>query len=785
MVRYGEETNTTGRELGFGLGRQNKAGVNNGARAVHNKQQQSKESKPMTIDNIIRMSAFYKSIIPIKTDGKGKTPAVRWKKDTSGRWPTHDEEIITKWWTKHPDHNVGCVIGENWWVLDLDISEDGQKNGIQTIENLGFNIEQLRDSTFWVTTPRGGMHLYFRWDDNCNFKTASDVISSGSGIDTRTPLNSYVRIFPTPGFMYHNQPSQMSQAPKELIELLNKSASMTSKEKREVNERPAYSDSQVKEMLSYIKPEAYRSRSDWMELMIDVHAASGGSEEGKNLFKDWSLQDDYPYDEDPDGYIDVQWETLDAQGARTGRVLESKANRAGMSDIKFDVIEKPEDTVEEDKEDEIEKDELNIPYFLNKQGELRRTDQNLMLLMTSPVDHEGNPSIFNGLYYYDELREDIMYSRVPPWMPPETKLEDLTKSDECAQELKIQLEVRYDISFSLTSLDSLIAAAAKRDRRNPVIDYLDNLPKWDGVPRVADIFVRVGGAADNEYHHKVALHMLISAVARAYDPGCKVDTMTVIEGPQGQGKSSLVQALAGEFYCLPDMNAKGKDAIAAMRGWLNEWAELMGHNRKEVEAIKTFISNPSDTYRPAYGRHAQTFKRRSILIATVNPEGAGDYLTDSTGGRRFNPVYCPNKNFDAAWLKQHRDMLFAEAKQRYFDKEPWYFLPNEVCLAQEEQEKRTATDTWTDQISDWLSTRYENGATSPVEISNVAYNCLGIAVKDQTGYTARRIGVVLKQLGYEQIQKRIRGTRRRVFMSPKQMEEYRKEKALEDLEGIE
>jgi len=689
------------------------------------------------IDNILKASRFYKKIIPIRTDGKGKTPAVKWKHDPKGEWPTADPKRLKQWWSKNSRHNVGAVVGDTWWVLDLDVSENGKKDGISRLQSLGFDIEALKSTTYWVSTPRGGVHLYFQWTDKCRFKTATDVLGKESGIDTRTPNQSYVRIWPTKGFEYHNQPSKMSEAPDELVKKLNDEIAAIRARNAKRSESPKYNEAQVERYLQNYDVRDYRSRDDWIKMMIKVNSASGGNEWGKELFTKWSLKDDYEFTEDPTEAIDREWETLDPEGELTGKTLESKHERLKLEKTMFTKIE----------EYDPEPLAVSIEWEIGKNDMLKRTDKNFMLLFTTPTDHDGMRNPFCDMLYYNELRSAIMYTKAPPWMPQETKKDDLVMHDSCIQELKIQLESCYNISYSYASLERLVEAVARRNKINPVTEYLDNI-KWDGKPRVDSLFIKAFGAESKRYNKMIAAHMMISACARAHVAGCKVDTMTILEGPQGIGKSSFISILGGEFAKTPNFEGTNKDMAANMTGWLNEWQELMAFNQKDAQSIKEFVSNAVDTFRPAYGRRTVDFKRRSILIATMNPEGDGTYLRDSTGARRFNPIYLP-KELDRKWLERNRDQLWAEANHRFTKGEKWFINNAEdQKIAQQEQSLRTTEDAWTGIVAGYIDQCMKDG-TKCIDPMLVMETVIGKPSKDVKHHDLKRIGIMLKAAGFE------------------------------------
>jgi hypothetical protein len=252
----------------------------------------------------------------------------------------------------------------------------------------------------------------------------------------------------------------------------------------------------------------------------------------------------------------------------------------------------------------------------------------------------------------------------------------------------------------------IVEAAVRKVCRNatfdPLLDYLNGLA-WDGTERIGSWLVRYCGAEDNAYTREAGMRWLVSAVARAYRPGCKADHMLVLEGAQGARKSSVLAALAGEEWfsdSLPPMNTK--DASAYLNGkWIVEVAELEAM-RREVDAIKAFLSRTAEDYRPAYGRENVRELRRCVFAGTTNKD---DWQRDETGGRRFWPIRVGEIDVPAA--ARDRGQLWAEAVAAFRRGERWWLTGEAETRAHNEAAARQADDPWRPEIARIVEAMHE------------------------------------------------------------------------------
>ena len=384
---------------------------------------------------------------------------------------------------------------------------------------------------------------------------------------------------------------------------------------------------------------------------------------------------------------------------------------------------------------------------------------------------------WKGIIAFDSFKQAVTTLRPPPTRENERPVNHSAGewTDATSVRTAAWLSQEYSNSFGVQTVDSAVSGIAEQNSIHPVRSYLKAL-KWDAKIRLPKLFASYFGADDTSYAEAIGVRFMISAVARVMDPGCKVDNLVVLEGPQGIGKSTAARVLAknAEWFSDTGVVLGDKDSYQCLRGvWLYELAELASVRAvRDVERYKAFFSSPIDTYRPSYGRRNVQIPRQTIFIGTTNEL---EYLHDKSGNRRFWPVKCTRVDLES--LRSDVDMLWAEAVTRYESREAWHV--DTVDLAEqcrEQQAEREQVDPWVQFVADWLAPEwpvirsgddYERiNKVQGVTTADVLRGAIGMA-KDRIDRAAEtRAGQALRHLGWESQRFRLDGERVRKYFGP-------------------
>jgi putative DNA primase/helicase len=316
-------------------------------------------------------------------------------------------------------------------------------------------------------------------------------------------------------------------------------------------------------------------------------------------------------------------------------------------------------------------------------------------------------------------------------------------ADHHDSEINIDIERRYGFSMKTSIVQEAIMKIAHERAFHPVRDYLTAL-EWDGEDRLDSLFtVGFGAAGDASYLQEAGRKFGIGAVARILTPGCQLDTMIVLTGKQGAGKSTGLRVLAGsEWFADSALHLGDKDSYMQLAGrWFYEIAELDSFRKAENTRIKAFITSRDDTFRPPYGRHVVKRARQTVLVGSTNER---EFLNDPTGSRRFVPVTVGA--VDLGWLTANRDQLWAEAVIRFQRGEIWYYAGASAERLSRESAPYQQDDPWEPLVHEWLVRRKLATCT----VLDALTGAVGVNVAQISKGEKSRMIAVLRALGCEE-----------------------------------
>jgi len=322
---------------------------------------------------------------------------------------------------------------------------------------------------------------------------------------------------------------------------------------------------------------------------------------------------------------------------------------------------------------------------------------------------ECDPAL-KGRIRYDIFGNRIVIERPVPWDKTGHGVKRYDDTD--AAGLHHYMEKAYG-ALNRANIDEAVLTCSWKNRYNEVAEYLQGLT-WDGVPRVDTLLSVYLGAEDTEYSRAAMRKVLCAAVARAKAEesceGVKFDTMMILTGPQGIGKSTLLSKLGQRWFSDSLTVFDGKEAMESIQGiWICEVGELTAFTKSENESIKQFLSKKDDTYRPAYGKYQQTRIRRCVFVGTSNQE---EFLRDTTGNRRFWPIDVGVRNRQCTLRQLTKDIvdqIWAEACVLLDEGEDLFMSEELEALAMKAQEQHRETSRWEGQIRGFLDTDVPEG----------------------------------------------------------------------------
>ncbi|MDP2271271.1 MAG: virulence-associated E family protein [Archangium sp.] len=299
---------------------------------------------------------------------------------------------------------------------------------------------------------------------------------------------------------------------------------------------------------------------------------------------------------------------------------------------------------------------------------------------------------------------------------------ELTEDDFSTVRLGLEAQARSSdnkpLQFKDTDIQKAIAYVARRNPVHEIRADVEAFAAWDNKPRLESEFPLLFGHAPGSFVGRLLRRWLVSAVARVMKPGCQVDTVLILTGGQGPGKTNFFRRLGGKWTTSSKVQPGDVEGMMVMRQfWFIEWGELSQMKSRSREETKDFITNSIDTFRWPWGRRPVSAPRHCIIVGTTNGK---QMLEDPTGNRRYWPVEILTPDIDLQWVEENREQLFAEAlaiyraadtcpacaadrrNKRCEDHQWWLTKEEEELLKQHQQDFEVDPHPWFDVLHHWI-----------------------------------------------------------------------------------
>ena len=582
---------------------------------------------------------------------RSKVPCIEGGRDSH----TGDLAILDRFADRRPLCNYGVATGcdaGGLVVIDLDVDDGKGEDGVATLHEWESEHGQLPECPI-VTTPRGGMHLWYRVGSTVHNSTNPEL-----GVDVRGEGGYVVG----PGSVLDNGTYEWDV---------------------DIDDVPIpEADARVMEFIAYVQNGTTAGETKRERFKLPEVIRHGQRDE--TIFKLACSLQSLGYDDEQ--ILNLCMATNDARckPPLPDDVVAVKVRQA---------------TRYEKGENKANSGSVWSMLSKNSKGAPLQTASNCETVLT----HDTRLA---GRFKYDQMAYTKTVTLPLPW-DGGSGTRPITDADYSA--MLGFFERNYGLGQKAKIIDAVIAVSMQA-RYNPVADWLDGL-EWDGKPRIDTLLSVFLGAEVNEYNAEVMRLFMRGAIARALIPGVKFDHMLVFKGPQGIGKSTFLWRLAQRPEWFDDnFNViRGDEAKEKLRGrWIIELSELLALKKDaDVEGVKAFVTSRVDSFRPAYGRETESRPRVCVMAGSTNNAA---FLTDPTGNRRFLPVTCmvqePTSDvtddschpyFSQAWAEAYADWKAGNTSLK---------IPKSIAATAEEQRMLyTEDDPRIGQIAEYLEQR--------------------------------------------------------------------------------
>lgn len=628
-------------------------------------------------------------------------------------------------------------------IIDVDTRKTHKYDGRDAWAE--FAVENHIPDTYTVTTPSGGFHFYFKLPDGLNPRNFTPRKNLLPGVDV--VYNGYVLSPPTKGYVVsHGTPDDMEVAPLTLLtHIVSRPTAVD-----DLGGAPSLDG--VHQPFTSIQLERLKKQLEWCQVNVSLTYDQWfrGLTSLKAGIRDQELLETYAlmwtrnqsYQEGDDEQALAILERVDANGGvgpatiltlmreltGTDEAEEMPISMLSQADICQRAGVHP--TVGKDGRIQINPNETNIAAIIDAIPQF--SARNMY------YDTRMDTYVYNGQQVDDEQLIDI----ITP------VLQDTRKG-------------LGFYNFRRTNVASAVQVLMTSRRKDPHAEWLDALV-WDGVERIDTFFPRYAMTTDDVYARALGRNLWVALAARGLDPGCKMDNIIILEGREGIRKSSLVEAIGGDYYMSlsTDERINGTEALRKMHmSTVVEIPELVALINRQGEEVKAILSTNKDRLRGLYAKKAYDRRRGFVIIGTTN---AGEYLPESMGERRYWPIRVgvTADGIDLIGVKADRTQLFAEGVHRYKRGETFWEIPDEW---KEEIDQRRIKDPLAPVVEEILVGSVSSGIQRYWTLHDI-YSVLQhreLLGRGLNNRVADRLKTVLRQIGATNVPVSVKGSTQR------------------------
>lgn len=276
--------------------------------------------------------------------------------------------------------------------------------------------------------------------------------------------------------------------------------------------------------------------------------------------------------------------------------------------------------------------------------EERKPKKEKQIKAKPPGDKEYKSSSKNQLIdaiAYLNKHYEFRFNEITKWAESKTKSGYNRIEQRDFDNLIIELELN-NCAVAKDKFGSLLGSKFISESYNPISDFINSLPRWDGIDRIPDFLSRITllDESQRELFEWAFKKWFVAFVASVLDDAVINHTALVfVSYEHGLGKTTFFNnlippSLYTDFYHVGSWDPRNKDHIEYLgTKWLLNMDDLDILNKVELGLLKSAMTVPKVEVRRPYGRASIRLPRMASFCGSTNEK---EFLSDSEN-RRWLP----------------------------------------------------------------------------------------------------------------------------------------------------